>query len=98
MKRKSLSKAGWPPPQDQGVWPGCFPERSPAKGWRGHGVPILMSLSLAVSRAVVVGTPGERRVPKAGQSKALAVEKEINYGHFAALLVTAKADVSPVGR
>lgn len=28
MKRKSLSKAGWPPPQDQGVWPGCFPEKS----------------------------------------------------------------------
>lgn len=83
------------------MWPGCFPEKSRnpcvERGWRGHGVPILMSLWLHVSRAVVVGTPGERRVPKAGQSKALAAEREINYGHFAALQVTAKADVSPVG-
>lgn len=70
----------------------------PVRGWRGHGVPTLVSLWLGVSRPVVVGTPGERRVPKAGQSKALAAEREINYGHFAALQVTAKADVSPVDR
>jgi len=56
------------------------------------------SLWLGVSRAVVVGTPGERQVPKVGRSKALAAEREINYRCFAALRATAEADDSPVGR
>lgn len=59
---------------------------------------LLRSLWLGVSRAVVVGTPGERQVPKVGHSKTLAAEREINYRCFAALQATAKADVSPVGR
>lgn len=58
---------------------------------------LLKSLWLGVCRAVVVGTPGEMQVPKVGQSKTLAAEREINYRRFAALQATAKADVSPVG-
>lgn len=46
---------------------------------------LLRSLWRGVSRAVVVGTPAERQVPKAGQSKTLAAEREINYRCFAAL-------------
>lgn len=100
IKRKSLSKGGLLP-RIRACGQDAFPKRATVPAWlpvRGHGVPMLMSLWLGVSRAVVVGTPGEKRVPKAGQSKALAAEREINYGHFAALQVTAKADVSPVGR
>lgn len=43
-------------------------------------------------RAGGAGTPGERHVPKVGQSKMFAEEKEINYRSFA-FQATGKADV-----
>lgn len=89
MKRKSLPKAGWAPPRGQGVWPGCFPEKNryPCP-WGAAGDAVFPSRcprGRLLAGLLWLAHLEKGESPQAGQSTALAAEREINYGHFGAL-------------